>query len=221
GQAVSIPVYDWKLGVTPYTGQLLTNSAANTEYKGASLTFNKRVANHWMLRGHANFNDWRWNVPAAETIDRPFGLTVGAGEDGETVAPHSSASDAVGVYINSKFSYDLSGLYEIGDRGIDASFNVYGRQGYPMPFYAGGGGLNLQSGHMDDHRYPSVAILDVGARKTIHIDKVTASVGIDWFNGGGGKTVTQVALNLLQPGAGDTLQTLSPRVARVGVRIEF
>jgi hypothetical protein len=223
GQTVSIPVFSWKLGVTPYAdGQLLTNSAASTEYKGASVTFNKRLAHHWMLRGTANFNDWSWNVPAAETLDRPFGLTVGAGEDGETVAPHSSASDAVGVYINSKFSYELSGLYEIGGaRGIDASFNVYGRQGYPMPFYAAGGGYELQSGHMDDHRYPGIAVVDVGARKTIRMAKVTASVGMDCFNAAGAKTITQVALNLLQPGAGDTLQTLSPRAMRVGVRITF
>jgi hypothetical protein len=223
GRTVSIPVFDWKLGVTPYpNGQLLTNSAAETEYNGASLTFDKRLVNRWMLRGNATFNDWNWNVPATETVNRPFGVTVGAGQDGEAVAPHSTAPDAVGVYMNSKFSYGLSGLYQFGGvRGIDASFNVYGRQGYPMPFYAAGGGRTLQSGRMDDHRYPSVAVIDVGARKTIRVDRVSASVGIDCFNVAGAKTPTQVKLNLLEAGAGDVLQTVSPRVARVGIRVEF
>src|SRR5262249_34564026 len=108
-----------------------------------------------------------------------------------------------------------------GAAGVDASFNVYARQGYPMPFYAAGGGHNLQSGGIDDHRYPGVLLLDVGARKTIGIQKVRASVGIDCFNVAGAKTLAQVKLNLLQPGAGEALQTLSPRVARVGVRVEF
>jgi hypothetical protein len=224
GQTVSIPVYDWKLGTTPYPdgGQLLTNTAAETDYKGASLTFNKRLANRWMLRGYVNVNDWTWNVPATETLQRPFGLTVGAGQDGEAVAPHSSAADAVGVFINSKFSYDVNGLYQIGGvMGTDMSFNLYARQGYPMPFYAAGGGRNLQSGRLDDHRYPGVLVLDVGARKTMRIDRMTATVSVDCFNVAGANTATQLQLNLLERGAGETLQTLSPRVARGGVRLEF
>ena len=106
GAAVSIPVYALKLGVTSYPGggQLLTNGFAETHYKGASLTFNRRLANHWMLRGTFSFNDWTWDLPASETVLRPFGLTVGAGLDGEAVAPHSAAPDGVGVYINSKYS---------------------------------------------------------------------------------------------------------------------
>src|SRR6185369_15821946 len=42
GQAVSIPVFYFKLSVTPFPegGQLLTNSFAKTDYRGASLTLN-------------------------------------------------------------------------------------------------------------------------------------------------------------------------------------
>jgi len=146
----------------------------------------------------------------------------GAGHDGEAVAPHSTATDAVGVFINSKYSYDVNGLYQIGgSRGVDASFNLYGRQGYPMPFYATEGGHSLQSNNVDDYRYPNINVLDLGARKTIRIDRATATVGIDCFNAAGARTTTQVKLNLLQPGAGEVLQTLSPRVARIGVKLSF
>jgi hypothetical protein len=226
GQAVSIPVFYFKLSVTPFPegGQLLTNSFAKTDYRGASLTLNRRLANRWMLRGNFTVNDWTWNVPVAETAVRPFGLTVGAGQDGEVAAPHSLAPDAAGVYMNSRFSYNVNGLYQIAGgapRGIDASFNVSGHQGYPMPFYAAEGGRNLQAGDLDDYRFPDVNVLDVGVRKTFPIDKMSVGVGVDCFNVLQAQTTTQVQMNLSKPGAGQVMQTLSPRVARLGIRLTF
>ena len=47
------------------------------------------------------------------------------------------------------------------------------------------------------------------------------AVSVDCFNVAGADTTTQLQLNLLSSNAGETLQTLSPRVARVGVRVEF
>ncbi len=226
GAAVSIPVYALKLGVTSYPGggQLLTNGFAETHYKGASLTFNRRLANHWMLRGTFSFNDWTWDVPASETVLRPFGLTVGAGLDGEAVAPHSAAPDGVGVYINSKYSYNMNGLYQIGNHkpwGVDASFNFSGRQGYPMPFYASQAGRNLQASDVNDYRFPDLDVLDAGLRKTFAWTRLKATAGFDLFNLVNGGTVLQRDLDLRSGSVGAVLQTLAPRIARVGVRIEF
>ena len=226
GRAVAIPVFYFKLSVAPFPGggQLLTNSFATTEYRGATLTLNRRLADRWMLRGNFTVNDWRWNVPAAEIAVRPFGLTVGAGQNGEVAAPHAVAADAAGVYMNSRFSYNVNGLYQIASEtrwGVDASFNISGRQGYPMPFYAAEGGRNLQAADLDEYRYPDVNVLDVGVRKTFPIDTVSVGIGVDCFNLLQAQTTTQVQTNLTMPGAGQIMQTLSPRVARVGVRITF
>ena len=52
-------------------GTFLYNGDREQEYKGASLVFNKRLANRWMLRGNVTYSDWTWSKVPDSDIDDP------------------------------------------------------------------------------------------------------------------------------------------------------
>ena len=73
------------------------------------------------------------------------------------VRPVSSASSGSGnVYINAKWQLNANAMYQ-APLGIEASANVFGRQGYPFPLFRtqqlGGESLGVH-GHADDRLLP-------------------------------------------------------------------
>ena len=64
GTKTTTTYYKLRSGLSSRGGSFLYNSDISSTYKGAALTFTKRLSNHWMLRGNFSYQDWVWNVPS-------------------------------------------------------------------------------------------------------------------------------------------------------------
>src|SRR5581483_8338935 len=85
GQTVQPIYYVLRPGLTSRNGTYLYNGGREQEYKGASLVFNKRLANRWMFRGNVTYSDWTWSkVPAADRPDPTLTLN-GGNREGDPV----------------------------------------------------------------------------------------------------------------------------------------
>ncbi|HET9765803.1 MAG TPA: VWA domain-containing protein, partial [Thermoanaerobaculia bacterium] len=100
----------WQLrpGVASRGGTHLENGDREQEYRGASLTIEKRLSYRWMVRGGVTWSDWRWRVPESELED-PTRL-LGGGFDGDPVLQPSTPGEGnkPGVYVTSGWSYSLN-----------------------------------------------------------------------------------------------------------------
>ncbi|HRC84240.1 MAG TPA: carboxypeptidase regulatory-like domain-containing protein [Thermoanaerobaculia bacterium] len=247
GQAFDVPIYTLASGRTYNGGIFQTNGDREQEYLGLSLTVNKRLANRWLMRGHVTWSDWTWQVPDSERED-PTQLLPGNYVDGGAVLVAAGAGSGAkaDVFINSRWSVDISGLYQIAPSrpwGFNVSANLNARQGYPLPYNVTvdpGDAISTRSvlvaGSVDDQRNDSTLVANARVEKELHFGDWNLTLSLDGFNLGNESTVLQRDTNLnatlvdLRTGEEENLgnasgnhvrEILSPRVFRLGARISF
>jgi hypothetical protein len=221
--------------VTTRNGFYLTNGQREQEFKGAALTFDKRLSNRWMLRGNVSWQDWRWRIPASENQD-PTDTTAGGVVDGtEVLQPSGSVSGPKGnVFINSKWSYSLNGLYQIAPDhpwGFNVAANLTGRQGYPLRYGErifrtsiadGANGIDVPvDSSPDSFRYPDVHVVNLRVEKDFTFRNVGLNLGADLFNALNESYVLQHQGVLGRSNSGHVVEVLSPRVFRLGARVSL
>jgi hypothetical protein len=235
GQNYTTYYYVLRNGLTTRNGVYQHNGGAEQEYKGASITFNKRLSNRWMLRGNVTYSDWTWsNVPASVKIDPTFFLG-GGNESGDQVLQGSGTASGAkaGVYINSKWAYDLNALYQIApDRpwGFNTAINLNGREGYPVPYYRrvtlpnneqAGFDFVQVTDRPDSFRLQNISILDARIEKEFNFSDVGLTLGIDCFNVLNEGYVLQRQHRLNVTTGDDITEITSPRIFRIGARFSF
>lgn len=234
----------WQLrpGVGSRGGTHLENGDREQEYRGASLTIDKRLSYRWMMRGGVTWSDWRWRVSESELEDPT--RVLGGGFDGEPVLQPSApgAGNKPGVYVTNGWSYSLNALYQLApDRpwGLDFSIAARGRRGYALPWYEllgfgqRGGIPGLTTAQVvgnDDYRLDDVHVLDAGIEKDLGFRDFGVRVAIDCFNVFGASSVLQRNHRLQVagdasgrgvPASGAVTEVVGPRAFRVGLRIRF
>lgn len=242
GRDASFTYWQLRPGVTSRGGTFLENGDREQEYRGASLTFHKRVSHGWMLRGLLTWSDWSWRVPESELED-PTRL-LGGGFDGEPVLQGSSTGvgSKAAVYVNSSWSYSVDALYQVAPArrwGFDLAVHARGRQGYPLPYYErlvlgdrnGIPGLTyVQVVGNDAFRLDDIHLIDAGIDKELTFGDLGLTLAIDCFNVLNEGFVLQ-RNNRLRVGAGETdpqalasgfvTEVVGPRIFRVGLRVSF
>ena len=231
-------VHYWQLrpGVTTRNGFYLTNGDREQEFKGAALTFDKRLSNRWMLRGNVSWQDWKWRIPASEDEDPTDTIAGGVVDGTDVLQGGGNTSGPKGnVFINSKWSYSLNGLYQIApDRrwGFNAAASVTGRQGYPIRYSRtvvregisdnGGTGIVIPvDSSADAFRADDVHILNLRAEKEFKFSDVGMVLGLDVFNALNSSYVLQRQSLLARNNSSYVLEVMNPRVFRVGARLSF
>ena len=216
----------------------MENGDREQDYLGVSLTFNKRLANRWLLRGHVTFSEWEWDIPESERED-PSLVSPGNNIDGGAVLLGSGTSSGAkgDVFINSNWSFDISGMYQIApDRpwGFNVAANVNGREGYPVPYtdnrFVGGignrGALLVED--VEQFRNDDLYIVNARLEKEFNFSDIGLTVGADIFNLFDENTVIQrenrldAAISSTNPNGPDFVsETTQPRIIRLGFRISF
>jgi hypothetical protein len=234
GQPYTIQYYVLRPGVSSRGGSFLENGDREQVYKALFLTLNKRLANHWMTRGNITWHDWRWRIPkGAETDANPS--LLGGNLDGTLVISGRDiiSSTQGGAYINSKWSYALSGLYQVApDRpwGFNLAGSLNGRQGYPLryvrrvfiPTLNIGRPSDLPtSSRIDAVRYPDVHVLNLRVDKEVRFKRTGATFGIDVFNALNSATVVRRQALLGQSNGDYVLEILGQRVYRLSLRFDI
>jgi Carboxypeptidase regulatory-like domain len=233
---------------TPYSGdggRILTNRPDyHTTYNGVELQMTKRLSHKWMAHASFTWTDWKEHVgnKSAGCID-PTNLRGNSkyNPDGNTCADGdiayfggASNSGSFGyVFINSKWAFNINGLYQL-PWNFNIAANLYGRQGYPIPYYVrynagdGLGGKNVAIGNADNARNSNVYQLDMRIDKNVPLFNGGANLdlSIDVFNVFNSGTILQRQNNATPnskgtSNAGLIFEVQSPRVARFGARISF
>jgi hypothetical protein len=222
-------------GLSSRGGYYLYNSGKEQEYKGASLVFNKRLANRWMLRGNVTYSDWTWSkVPAGDVTD-PNPPLGGGNREGDPVLQGSGTASGAkgGVYINSKWAYSVNGLYQIAPDhawGFNVALNLTGRQGYPVPYYVRAQLPNNENGALvyvqstdrpDTYRLDDINIVDARVEKEFTFSDFGLTLGVDCFNVFNEAFVLQRQHRLTTSAADRVTEITSPRIFRVGARVSF
>ena len=233
-------------GISTRNGFLLENGDRKQIFKGASAYFNKRLSNHWMARGNVSWQDWTWDTPASENEDPTRGLpgVVASGnngsstavEDGDPViqASGTGSGSKGNVYIQSDWSYSISAMYQVAPErawGFNLGASVTGRQGYPQIYFErvfrgtindGPFGVNVPvEASLDKHRLDDIHKVDFRIDKDFKISDVGLTVSAELFNAFNESYVMQRNGRLRRTNSDYVLETLSPRVFRLGVKVGF
>ena len=233
----NIPVYS--LGFQPVWSVITNIPDYTQEYKGLELTATKRMSNRWMLRGNVSFNDWTQNVGDNSFADptrlrNAFGCNHCDGADVVQGSGSGSGSKG-GVYINSKWQYNVTGVYQVPVIETSLGFNVTGRQGYAIPYvhrvFDGAEAAFKQVLVTDSptkERHKDLNNLDLRLAKDFRFHgSAGISISADVFNVLNSNTVLQRNTRLYRSATGVNSQAAniseiqSPRVFRLGARLTF
>ena len=239
GRAYSVPYYviDTTKNPDDFSGfGVITNRPDYSQtYKGLEFNFNKRMADRWMLRGNISITDWTQDVGDDAIVDptvlRPVNAPASGCNncDGANVVQGSGAGSGAkgGVYINSKWSYNLTGAYQIPWIETSLGFNFVGRQGYAIPYIhrvgtSEGNKFVLIDEDPATRRHKDVTNLDLRLAKDLRLmGGVGLTLSLDAFNVFNNQTILQRNTRLGIASGNRITELISPRVFRVGARLTF
>jgi Carboxypeptidase regulatory-like domain len=234
GTAYSLPYYILDEAFSGFG--VITNMPDYTQtYEGLELNFNKRMNNRWMMRGNISLTDWRQQVGDDAVVDptrqRPTDAPLSGCSvcDGGNVVQGSGAGSGAkgGVYINSKWAYNLTGAYQIPIIETSLGFNLVGRQGYAIPYVHRvstdeGFKFLLIDDDPAEKRHRNVYNLDLRLAKDLRLPAgLGVTLSVDAFNVLNSQTILQRNTRMGIASGNRITELMSPRVFRLGARLTF
>jgi len=234
GTAFSTPVYVVRPDLEDTGGVYWTNTDRSTEYVGYTVSATKRLSNKWMLRAHMTFYDWTWDIgdefrrfddPTDEYNDNDSFHEWNVDNDGAIFAEQSGGSGSVDLFLNSRWSANVSGLYQL-PWGMNVSGNINAREGYPIPYYWDGfstsnGTKDIQVAEVGLERVDDIITTDVRIDKDFQVGDLGITLSVDVFNLFNEGYVVQRQFDVSSSRSGFVDQIIGPRVARLGVRLAW
>ncbi|MBE0461304.1 MAG: TonB-dependent receptor [Candidatus Aminicenantes bacterium] len=195
-------------------------------YLAGQLVLKKRLSGGWMMDASFTYSDWTRHYEGDYVDPQNFEYY-----DGGVVAPESSGSGVRGIYVNSRWQFKLSGLYQL-PYGINLSGVFTAREGYVMPTdvlaYRPGIGTRSVYGSPDgggkfgDERLPAFWVLNFRLEKVFQVsDTSTVIFAVDGFNITNSAHTLKQQTRITASSFGDPLRILNPRVIRFGIRFNF
>ena len=234
GTSVSVPVFEVRPGLEDTGGVLWTNTDRSTEYLGLTAGVTKRLSDKWMLRAHFTYYDWEWDVgsefrrfdnPTNEINDNSGFYEWNTDDDGAIFAEQSGGSGNVDLFLNSRYSFNISGLYQL-PWDFNVSANINGREGYPLAFGfydvdTARGSIDVQAETLGNTRVDDIITTDIRLDKDFRFGDFGVTLSVDVFNVFNEGYVLQRDVALGGGRAGFVDQIIGPRVARLGVRLSW
>jgi hypothetical protein len=210
-------------------GTLLTNrDDYYRQFRGFELTLNKRLSNRWMARGAFSINSWNeeWTGGQVGSYPNPSRLDDEPSIQGGQKIRQTGGSGRT-YYMSSGWQFNVSGLYQLG-HGFDISGNLFGRQGYPQPYYHR---INLGSvegrervlavDDVNEVRLDNLFLVDVRLAKTFQVRQFGFTVAAEIFNLLNAGTVNAQVVDMSSSTFGRIDEILSPRIVRLVGKFRF
>lgn len=216
--ACTDPSYTVTYYQLPYTrpgGGFRRNADRTRKYHGLELTARKRFSDRWMLNASANFQSTRYFYGGPDV----------SYQDPTDIAMLDGAQTGT---ANAKWLGKVTGLYVLPwhDIGVSGFFNM--RQGYPFnryllsPSRTGGiGTANVDIDRWGDVRYDTFSQLDMRVEKQFTFGRTKWAVALDVFNVMNSNVVLAREDQMNSTRANFVEEVLAPRVARIGLRLNF
>jgi carboxypeptidase family protein/TonB-dependent receptor-like protein len=191
-------------------------------YNGVEVTGRKRLANRWLMNTSFSYNDSR--VHYNGTYEDPTNITM---RDGFQYDYQSTTSGIANVYVNARWMYKISGMYQLpADVNISAFYNT--RQGYlfertvTSPSRANGAGtIGLLLDGVGDSRLPTFQNLDFHVERPVKAGAVRFVPAVDVFNVFNSGTEQALRGTQNSSNANYIQAIVAPRVLRFGVRVTW
>jgi hypothetical protein len=223
-----MPVEVWDRHALP-VGTYYTNYGSGTysRYMALQLAMTKKFSNKWMADASFMYQDWKQFNDEAEV----FNMTNYDYFNGGPYYSHSLRG-AADVYVNSRWQFKMSGLYQL-PWGINISAFFSFQEGYIMGDYVqsakklkGGAYQSLfdPTEKFGDNRLPAFWTLNMGLEKKFMIGsngRTSATVFIDAYNLTNNATVLGLGAQIGTPSYGLITNTLNPGLFQFGVRMNF
>jgi hypothetical protein len=219
------------------TSFIRTNRPGRTRtFNGFELTARKRMSNRWMANASVAYNDAveHFDDPAGYGITVPVSLTTASDDPTEQpfinaaqYAPETAGSGIGAVFINAKWLFKTSGLYNLPwDVNVSGVYNA--RQGYPFIEAIlvtgrprGASNVLVPTAPVGATRLDTMHQVDFRVEKVFRVGATRLSGSVDVFNLFNANTILTRERQLNSTTAGDARGILAPRVVRFGVRIQF
>jgi hypothetical protein len=191
------------------------NADRTRQYHGLELTARKRFSNRWMLNASANIQSTTYH----------YGGPNVSYQDPSDI---DKLNDAQTGTSNSRWVGKLTGLYVLPwyDIGVSGFLNM--RQGYPFnrtilsPSRTGGiGTVQSDIDRWGDSRLENFYQLDMRVEKQFKFGRTKWAAAFDVFNLLNSNVVLGRTGQQNSTRANFVTEVLAPRVARVGVRLNF
>jgi hypothetical protein len=215
----------------------------NRTFNGLELMARKRMSHGWMMNSSFSYNDTKVHFggfPGSQPSITSTAITEDPTNrdkrDGAQYDYLTSGSGIGNVYVNAKWLFKASGLYEAPFHiNLSAFYNA--RQGYPeevtvqVPSCAAGqtaGCRNNGAGTIDvllnpvgDVRLPTFQNLDFHVERPIRAMNVRLVPSLDVFNVANSNTVQAIRARQNASNANQIQAIVAPRVIRFGIRVSW
>jgi len=219
-------------------GRFMTNNDDYYQtFNGFEFSATKRMANHWMARFAAGYNNHReywkgtpYEVGAVPQFNVPYNPTRHDTEalvQGGQVAPRTSGSGSGDIFLNAKWAINANAVYQLPGN-FEIAANLFGKQGTPYPLFinqalgADGTQRILITPTVDYFRFSDLWDLDLRLAKNMKFGgRTSVTITADLFNVFNSNTELNRQRNLQATNFHLLTDNLSPRILRIGMRLGF
>jgi hypothetical protein len=207
-------------------------------FNGVELTAQKRMANRWMLNSSFTFNSTDVHFgefPGAANQATGTAGTIPISEDptnrgvreGGQYDYLTSGSGIGNIYVNAKWLFKLSGLYQ-APWGVNLSAFYNARQGYPfeqgilVPARKfGASTVFAVLDQVGEKRLPNYQNVDFHIERAVSFRTVRLVPSLDVFNVANSNTIQAIRGTQNAANANQIQAIVAPRVIRFGVRFNW
>ena len=203
-------------------------------YNGVELTGRKRLSHHWLMNTSfaynstiVNFGSFPGSQPSIASATISEDPTNRSLRDGYQYDYLTSGSGIGNVYVNAKYLFKLSGMYQ-APLGVNVSAFYNARQGYPQeisvqtPSRANGvAQVDVLLNPVGDTRLPNYQNIDFHVDRAVKVGTVRFVPSLDVFNVGNYNTIQAIRGTQNATNANQVQAILAPRVIRFGIKFNW
>jgi hypothetical protein len=203
---------------------LLMRPTFNRTYNGFEVSGRKRMSNRWMMNTSFSYNSTIQHYGTGD-YQNPNNIAVRNGFQYD----YASAGSGIGnVFVNAKYLFKLSGLYQLPYQfNVSAFYNA--RQGYPFEAAVsvnttlpnGGGTPVIILDPIGENRLPTYQNLDLHVERPISFGWTRIIPSFDIFNLSNNNTIQALRGNQNATNANNIQAIVAPRVIRFGIRVNW
>src|SRR5262249_15365468 len=218
---------------TPSISRLtnFTTDQSNRAFNGFELTGRRRMSHHWLMNTSFAYNSTIVHNGYAGTFantatfqEDPTNRTM---RDGYQYDYASAGSGLGNVFVNAKWLFKISGLYNLPyDVNVSAFFNA--RQGYPLEYALnntsrinGAGTATILLNPVGETRLDNYGNLDFHIDRPIKLGVARFVPMMDIFNVTNGNTIQGIRTTQNATNANQVQAITAPRVLRFGVKVNW